>query len=281
MDTGGNVAHGAIWHSRTKIFSRKKNHSVVAKAAYRASEDLYSEFDGKWKRSNKNEEFVRHTEIFTPDVAPTWARDRERLWNEVEAAEKRKDAQLAREFEAALPRGLDLFTNIRLAKEFVQEQFVELGMVVDLAVHEKPASDGGMNIHFHAMLTMRDISMDGFGKKNRDWNDRALHAKWRDAWQDKVNEALEDAGSELRISNKSYAEQGIVKEPQPKLGPKLAAMAARGENVEFLDQHSRFSKHALREAVRPPNDEEWRRVQTMRLIEKSRVRKENEQNEGI
>ena len=57
------------------------------------------------------------------------------LWNEVEAGEKRKDAQLAREIEIALPRELSQPEAIRLVQDFVREQFVAHGMVADLNVH--------------------------------------------------------------------------------------------------------------------------------------------------
>ena len=49
---------------------------------------------------------VVHSEILLPDGAPARWLDRATLWNEVEAGEKRKDAQLAREIEIALPREL-------------------------------------------------------------------------------------------------------------------------------------------------------------------------------
>ena len=42
------------------------------------------------------------------------------LWNAVEAAEKRKDAQLAREVEFAIPREMTQEQGIELARDFVQ-----------------------------------------------------------------------------------------------------------------------------------------------------------------
>lgn len=41
-----------------------------------------------------------------PDNAPAWASDPAQLWANVETIEKRKDAQLCREFDIALPREL-------------------------------------------------------------------------------------------------------------------------------------------------------------------------------
>jgi MobA/MobL family len=42
--------------------------------------------------------------VMLPENAREAWRDRERLWNDVEAFEIRKDAQLAREVEFAIPR---------------------------------------------------------------------------------------------------------------------------------------------------------------------------------
>lgn len=262
------IPNVAIWHTRTKVFSRGNKQSAVAAAAYRAAENLYSEVDQALKRSNKNKEIVRHKEILAPELAPEWANDRSELWNAVELHEqnynrKHKSARLAREFEAALPRELDLETNIQLAREFIQEQFVSLGMVADLAVHEKIASDGGQNIHFHAMLTLREISIDGFGKINRDWNAKALHQKWRDAWQDKVNGALEDAGEDARISNKSYESRGITKTPQPKIGHTATAMDARGAKADRMEAWHLHRFNALSEADSPPTNETWDLLELM------------------
>jgi hypothetical protein len=41
-----------------------------------------------------------------PDGAPSWALERERLWNAAEVADKRKNSTAAREFEIALPSEL-------------------------------------------------------------------------------------------------------------------------------------------------------------------------------
>ena len=78
---------------------------------------------------------VAHTEIILPENAPSNLKDRETLWNAVELHEKRKDAQLAREFNFALPRELTLEQNISLAQEFVKETFVKQGMIADLCIH--------------------------------------------------------------------------------------------------------------------------------------------------
>ena len=95
----------AIYHLHGKVFSRSKGHSAVASAAYRAGECLQDE------RANKEQDYTRkggvvHKEIIAPDNAQAWAQDRGALWNKVEATERRKDSQLAREIEVAIPREL-------------------------------------------------------------------------------------------------------------------------------------------------------------------------------
>ncbi|MGH8259768.1 MAG: MobA/MobL family protein, partial [Steroidobacteraceae bacterium] len=82
----------AIYHLNAKIISRARGHSAVAAAAYRAGESLVEgstgiTFDYRRKQG------VEHSEILAPENAPDWGRDRLKLWNAVEAAETRRDAQ--------------------------------------------------------------------------------------------------------------------------------------------------------------------------------------------
>ena len=77
-----------------------------------------------------------HTEIIVPKDSPAWVQEfvdihqedpskaAEKLWNMVEATEKRVDSQLAREIEFALPIELNEAQNIQLAREFIHDQFV-------------------------------------------------------------------------------------------------------------------------------------------------------------
>lgn len=93
----------AIYHLSAKVISRAAGSSAVAAAAYRSASRLRDErLDRSHDFSNKAG--VVHSEILLPEGAPEEWRDRERLWNDVEAIEARKDAQLAREVEFAIPR---------------------------------------------------------------------------------------------------------------------------------------------------------------------------------
>jgi len=190
---------------------------------------------------------VIHSEILLPDGAPARWLDRAVLWNEVEAGEKRKDAQLARDSELALPRELSQHEAIQLAQDFVRAQFVARGMVADLNVHWGQSADGEAQPHAHVMLTMRRVvpgHPDGgaFGLKEIAWNERALLRGWRVAWAELVNARLAEAGIDARVDHRSNAARGIDLEPQNKIGPAGARRAARGEDAERAEEHRAIAR---------------------------------------
>jgi hypothetical protein len=93
----------AIYHLHAKVISRATGRSAVAAAAYRSASRLHDDrLDRAHDFSNKSG--VVHSEILLPDGAPERFADRSTLWNEIEAIEKRKDAQLSREVEFSIPR---------------------------------------------------------------------------------------------------------------------------------------------------------------------------------
>ena len=198
----------AIYHLRAKVRGRNirtdksgntTRLSSVAAAAYRSGERLKDELLEQWfGRKPKDGHVVEHTNILLPDDAPEWAKEtflgeggRAALWNAIELSELnlvdgvvskqgklREKAQLYREIEVTLPRELPRKARIALLERFVKEQFLPQGMVADIAIHDRPASDGGRQPHGHVMLTLRPLETRPkklakgvqFGAKNRDWN---------------------------------------------------------------------------------------------------------------
>jgi Ti-type conjugative transfer relaxase TraA len=239
----------AIYHFSAKVIGRSGGRSAIASAAYRAGERLH---DDKLDRDHDYTEKagVVHREIMLPEGAPgRWA-DCGTLWNEVEAGEKRKDAQLARDIEISLPRELGKAEAIRLAQDFVREQFVDRGMVADLNVHWTQARDGGEQPHAHVMLTMREVvpGRDGneeegaFGKKVVAWNDRALLGEWRERWAELANARLLELGHDIRIDHRSYVDQGIDLEPQHKIGPAGVRREDREQDAERAAEHREIAR---------------------------------------
>ena len=231
----------AIYHFSAKVISRANGSSAVASAAYRSASELPDQRLGR-SHDFSNKAGVIHSEVMLPQGAPERLNDRTVLWNEVEAGEKRKDAQLAREVEFSIPREMNEKQGIALARDFVAEQFVKRGMVADLNVHWDKAKDGSPKPHAHVMLSMRDVGPDGFGQKNRDWNAPELLKEWREAWAAHVNERMAELGLEARIDHRSYADQGIELEPQHKIGPAGMRRLDRGEDAERADDHRRIAR---------------------------------------
>ena len=226
----------AIYHFSGQVISRSQGRSSVACAAYRSGtclEDDRTEITHDF--TNKLD--VHHAEIFLPKNAPEWMRDRSKLWNTVEAFEKRKDAQLAREFEITLPRELSNTQNIELAREFVQKEFVARGMVADLAFHNHKGSDGEMQPHAHVMLTMREVTAEGFGQKVRAWNDKNLLLEFREAWAEMANHHLALHGHDQQIDHRSNVDRGIDLEPQTKIGA-----AVIQEKLKRFEDHQRIAQ---------------------------------------
>ncbi|AYM81042.1 hypothetical protein At12D1_11550 [Agrobacterium tumefaciens] len=215
------IAAMAIYHLHVKVIGRKAGSSAVASAAYRSGLRLRDErldhaHDFTAKRG------VVHSEVMLPEGAPDIWTDRERLWNDVEAFEVRKDAQLAREVEFSIPREMSEAQGIELARDFVQSEFVDQGMIADLNVHWDIGEDGSPKPHAHVMLTMRKAIIDGdeigFGPKVRDWNRTEMVEHWRERWADHVNERLAELDIDARIDHRSLEAQGIDLEPQSQIG---------------------------------------------------------------
>jgi len=207
----------AIYHFSCSVISRSKGLSPVYVAGRYSCEKLYDARLGKTIVLVNNHNVV-FKKILLPQNAPVWMSDREKLWNAVEKAEYRKDSQLAREINVSLPRELTNNQNIKLATDFVQNEFVARGMVADLCIHMDKNKDGEEQPHAHVMLTMRVVKEDGFGLKERGWNGRKNIMLWRESWAKYVNRYLALNGVDQRIDHRSYAEQGIDLIPQNKIG---------------------------------------------------------------
>ncbi|HHZ5567217.1 TPA: MobQ family relaxase [Escherichia coli] len=222
----------AIYHLSMKILSRSKGYSAVASAAYRAGEKILDERTGvihDYTRKNG----VASAVILTPANAPAWCANRAELWNAVEKAERRKNSQLAREFELAIPRELAQDAARETVLNFVRENFVSRGMIADVAFH----NPGGSNPHAHIMLSMRAITPDGFGEKVREWNDWTHAETWRGSWADHANRALANAGYQEEIDHRSYERQGVEKTPGIHLGKSACAMEKWGIETERGEQN--------------------------------------------
>ncbi|WP_299656810.1 MobQ family relaxase [uncultured Jannaschia sp.] len=196
----------AIYHLRASVISRSQGRSATASAAYRAAEriaDLRTGLVFDYAARGG----VDHAEILAPSHAPDWVQDRSELWNRVEAAETRKNSQVAREVRVALPAELSHDQRVELVRDFAQAQFVDRGMVADIALHAPGRAGDERNHHAHILLTTREVDAEGFTAKNRDWNKVEVLEGWREAWARDTNRALERADIAERVDHRTLVAQ--------------------------------------------------------------------------
>src|SRR4029450_10387151 len=184
-----------------------------------------------------------HAEILAAETAPAWVQDRAALWNAVETAETRRNAQLARELVLTLPRELTPEQRLEAVRSFVSAELVSRGMVADLAIHSgRTARDGAEQPHAHVMLTLRAISPEGLaGNKVRAWNEVAALERWREQWGACLNQALEHAELSARVDHRSL-------EAQRQEAERMADQARTHGHTAWADQ---FTLRALELDRRP------------------------------
>lgn len=228
----------AIYYLNVQIIGRSAGRTATGAAAYRAGECIYDERTGQTYDYTRRRGEIE-TEILSPAGAPAWVQDRSRLWNEVEKAERRADAQIAREIVVAFPIELNPDQQRELVRSYVRAEFVSKGMVADVAIHRNPG-----NPHAHIMLTMREVGPDGlYPKKNREWNKPQQLERWREQWSVQANRALERAGRTERIDHRSLADQGVDRLPQVHLGPHASSLERRGVPTEQGDHNRLVAEH--------------------------------------
>ena len=254
----------ALFHFHVTQIKRSAGQSAVAAAAYRSGEKLHSDYYGEDSDYTRKGGVIC-SEILLPAHAPPEYADRETLWNAVEKVERGKKAQLAYSFDIALQNEFSMEENINLARQFLLEQFVSRGMIVDFAVHLPDKEDGGIsNPHFHVMCPIRPIEPNGkWGNKQRreyvldesgnripdgtgdyvfnavpttDWGSPEMLEHWRQAWAELCNAKFAEKELPSRIDHRSYERQGVDLLPTVHEGPTVRAMESKGiltEKGEF------------------------------------------------
>lgn len=223
-----------IAFARVAIHSRSHGHSSIAGAAYRAGQKLLDARTGE-VHDYENREDVLYEKVMLPDGADTKFQDREILWNEVELAEKRKDAQVAKDVLLALPKEVNLEEQIELARNFAHTHFVSKGIAADIAIHNK--QDG--NPHAHIYITTRRIVGDRLDiKKARDLNPGFSRAGlvaekdyWGEEWREFQNSHFQERGLELTVDENHIVSQ--VHEGR-----------VRGEEAHYLKEENKLRREA-------------------------------------
>ena len=227
----------AIYHLEAKIVTRGEGRSACAASAYMSCSQIYNDYDGIQHDYTKKRGLVWQN-VFLPPIAPAEWKDREVLWNAVEAAEKTKDSRLAREFIASLPVELSREEWIPLLTDFVQTNFAAMGMCADVAVHDTD----GHNPHAHILLTVRPLTEDG-------------------KWQSKTEKEYLCVrnGEERGFTAKEFKEaqaEGWEKQYPYKVGKKKVYMAPSAAEAQGLERTSKNPK-STRYGRQNPISEKW------------------------
>lgn len=229
----------AIYHLAVKSVSRKVGRSAPAAAAYRAGEVIVNERDGL-VHDYRARGGVQETFIVTPAGAE-WALDRSVLWNAAEAAEKRKDAKVAREYELALPAELTKGQRLALVREFAEAVCERFEVAVDVAIHAPHDYGDDRNHHAHVLTTTRAVKAQGLGAKTRQLDVSSTASieieAIRALWERQANAALEVAGVAARIDARSLAAQGVERLPTMHMGPAASALERRGVRTRRGDHN--------------------------------------------
>ncbi len=257
----------AIYHFSMQVASRNNGkRSLIAMAAYRSGERLYSELYEK-------ENFYGHrlvkpdTFILKPDYVPEEFGDREYLWNKMELAETSSNARLCREVNLALPIELSNDDQKELVTKYVQKMFVSKGMIADIAIHR----DDINNPHAHIMLTMRKVDEKGkilnkrkrvpvldehgkqvYNKKGQretvslrttDWDKKELLLEARKEWANVTNKLLRERGINEQITDKSHKELGRKELPTIHEGVLSRKLEERGIVTDQVKHNQLVREH--------------------------------------
>ncbi|WP_036110005.1 MULTISPECIES: MobA/MobL family protein [Luteibacter] len=242
-------------HSRPHLttHNRSQGHSAVAAAAYRLGLRLLDRRTGTWHdyTARKAGEEIVAAMTVAPDGSPDWVEDPDELWNRVEESERRKDAQVARDYVVPVPLGLDDARATELARRlarYICEQLhtpVSIGIHrdadVDLMGNPKPPHQQGYHAHllFPTRRILRegdsgtdDAGKQGFGAKlsvlsNRRTSAGIVEAMNRE-WSVLANELTAEAGLKADYDWRSYERLGIDRVPQPRLTRAQVALEKKG-----------------------------------------------------
>lgn len=230
----------ALYRLEMQNVSRANGVSSVAKAAYRHRCVMFDERTGEThgEKSLERDDLV-YAEILAPDNTPDFLKKSSNdLWCFVEKKETRGNSRTAKEFKITLPTELSNEQNIALMKDFLLNHFVDKGIICDFVLHN---DKDNKNPHAHVMITTREITTSGFGKKVREWDEEKTLHEWRKQWAKVQNQHLKKLGLKSRVSHRTLEEQKNI----------MIDLAKKAEDAKDFDKSILYLAKAI-ELDRPP-----------------------------
>lgn len=237
-------------HARPHIetHSRGRGHSAVAGAAYRLGLALLDSRTGTrhtYTRRRRGEIVAAFT--IAPEGSPSWATDPAECWNRAEAAERRRDAQVARDYRMPVPLGLDDQAAAAMARDMAEHIAARFEVPVSVGVHRDNARDalghdkpdGKRGLHAHLYFPTRRLDGERYGAKLSELSNKNTSAPIVDAlnerWASLANAYATRAGLVADYDHRAHARAGDDAEPTPTLGVAASAMERRGITTDKGD----------------------------------------------
>jgi len=267
----------AVYFLRCKHISRKNGSQVTHAAAYRAGERIRDERTGEiYDYSARSD--VAYKEVVLPaelsgrhDMA--WTQDRSILWNAAEHAGRQYNSRLAREWLVLLPSELTAQQRAQLVRTFATELADQYRCAIDVCIHLPRSGADSRHHHAHMLMSTREVTPEGFGRRTNlelSGSERRLfgmtvsskdeYLAIRQRWAEVSNEALRQAGLDMRIDHRSYKERGINRDPRPTI-PEKVFYAERKLGMGTAAGDAIRARHRERVEARAKGEAELLRVQ--------------------
>lgn len=237
------------------VHSRSRRHSAVSGAAYRMRLRLFDDRAKRWRdyRPRRHVDRVIFANTIAPAGSPAWATDPALLWNIVEAAEQRKDSQIARDYRIPVPRGVPEAAAIDLARMMADFIMTELHTAVSFGVHrdaaedalgaDKPEAARGYHVHLYfptrtlpnepgdeAGIPRMGVKLPQFVNQTKG---AAFIERMNARWAELANLVAGQHGLPTTIDHRSYKRQGIARTPEPRLGQSATWTERRGQRTRL------------------------------------------------
>lgn len=225
----------AIYHLNARGIAPARGSSAVASAAYQSGETLRDEVTGELKRYARAER-IADTGIVLPEGAPAW--DRQRLWNEATRSHAGGNELVAKRYEFALPRELDLDEQRACVLDFCN---LFKNKACDWAIHD--SGDG--NPHAHVLVSALNLGAEGFERpkaqkstkvylcRRPDGSDVMVAAKdWKAAKAEGIEKVYNFKDGERRTMSQAEA-QGLTKDDRKSKTP--VAVTAKMDGAKAFD----------------------------------------------
>ncbi|WP_386337610.1 MobA/MobL family protein [Xanthomonas citri pv. citri] len=246
----------AIYHTRIKTYSRAKGHSAIAAAAYRGGYLLTDPRSGArydyWGRAG-----IIQSRCLAPPGSPAWTDDPQALWAAAEAAERRCNSTVCRDFAIALPHELDDHKRWELVVDIAHRLIERFGFALQ-ASHHQPTKDDARYFYAHLLATTRKMEASGLTAKTRVLDGRInglAEIQWiRAMIAERINAHLEQAGIGKAVEHRPLKDRleamrgnGIFVRGQASFEEHLSRYRQEGRLLSVPDGHTAEQAHRERQ----------------------------------